>query len=80
MTDESLSDYGLDEEERMIVQAVYTDTDTEEEETYTVYIGAEDDTGENRYLMPEGSKMVYQVSTDVIGNMTTVSEGEEAEE
>lgn len=80
VTDESLSDYGLDEEERMIVQAVYTDTDTEEEETYTVYIGAEDDTGENRYLMPEGSKMVYQVSTDVIGNMTTVSEGEEAEE
>ena len=64
----------------MTVQAVYTDTDTEEEETFTVYVGDEDEDGENRYLMVDGSKMVYKVSTDVIGNMTTVSEGDEAEE
>ncbi len=80
VTDETLSKYGLEEENRMTVQAVYTDTDTEEEETFTVYVGDEDEDGENRYLMVDGSKMVYKVSTDVIGNMTTVSEGDEAEE
>lgn len=80
VTDESLSDYGLDAAQRMTVQAVYTDPDTEEEAAFTVYIGAEDDSGENRYLMVDGSKMVYQVSNDVIDNMTSVSEGEEAEE
>ena len=35
-----------------------------------------DKDGENRYVMPENSKIVYKVSKDVITNMITVSDSD----
>lgn len=91
VTDETLSDYGLDEENRTTVIASYeeseddqesdssssktdTDEDTDsedsssEEKTFKIYLGKE--TEDNyRYVMVDGSKMVYKVSTAVINNM-----------
>lgn len=100
VTEESLAEYGLDEENRTTVVASYeessddasastqsedtsgssdtsgtsdTASDSEEsdssaEKTFTVYLGKE--TEDNyRYVMVDGSKMVYKVSTAVINNM-----------
>ncbi len=77
VTEEKLAEYGLDEENRIIATATYIVSDSEEEETktFTVYIGNEID-DENQYVMVEGSKMVYQVSQSVVGNMIEVSEEE----
>lgn len=77
VTEDRLADYGLDETNRTTAKAVYEDTDSGETKNFIVYIGGEDGSGENRYVTVDGSKMVYTVSTDVIGNMTTVSETEE---
>lgn len=78
-SNENLITYGLDKDNRITASASYADPDTEEEETFTVYIGKTDDSGGNQYVMKEDSKMVYQVSSAVIKNMTAVSE-EETEE
>lgn len=100
VTEESLAEYGLDEENRTTVVASYeessddassssqsedtsgsndtsdtsdTASDSEEsdsgaEKTFTVYLGKE--TEDNyRYVMVDGSKMVYKVSTAVVNNM-----------
>ncbi len=69
VTDESLSNYGLTEAERTTAKATYKDGD--DKKNFTVYIGKETGDG-NRYLMVDGSKLVYQVSTDIINNMITV--------
>lgn len=68
-----LADYGLAQSERMTVTATYTDADTEENETYTLYLGDVTEDG-YQYVLPEGSKMVYQVDQDIITNMTTVGD------
>ncbi len=78
-----LEEYGLDAADRTTVTATYTDNDTEEETTFTVYIGgvaAEEDDDEERYVTVEDSKIVYMVSQSVLDNMTTVSEEEEETE
>lgn len=75
---ENLTGYGLDEASRMTAAATYKDSGTEENETFTVYIGKMDESGTYRYLMVKDSKMVYQVSKDVAENMTvTETEAEE---
>lgn len=63
--------YGLDEESRMTITAIYTDNTTEEEMTFIVYAGGLDETGEYQYVMVDGSNMVYQVTAAVVENMTT---------
>ncbi len=75
VTDETLKTYGLNKKERMTATATYSSSDTEENKNFTVYIGKETEE-ENQYIMVEDSKMVYQVSKDIIGNMTVVSEEE----
>lgn len=78
VSDENLAGYGLDEASRMTVVATYKDSGTEENETFTVYIGKMDESGTYRYLLVKDSKMVYQVSKDVVENMTVVeTESEE---
>lgn len=69
--------YGLSEETRKTVKAVYTDSSTEEEETFTVYIGDVDDSVSYRYLQVEGSDIVYLVEISVVENITEVQETEE---
>ena len=72
---EELASYGLDEENRTQVDAVYstsTDSDAGEtqdkEKTYTLYIGTQAEDG-TTYVMPKGSGIVYKVTTTVCKNI-----------
>ena len=79
IAEDELSEYGLDEESRITAVATYSDSDTEEEETFTVYIGDMADE-EYQYIMVKDSILVYQISADVVENMIVVNEEEVAEE
>lgn len=70
---EQLAEYGLDESQRITAKAVYTDS-SDKEQTFTVYLGKTDDAGENRYVMVEGSDMVYRISETVAQNMISIEE------
>lgn len=70
---EDLAEYGLDEGQRITAKAVYTDS-SDKEQTFTVYLGKTDDAGENRYIMVEGSDMVYRISETVAQNMISIEE------
>ena len=74
----SLADYGLDEASRVTATAEYEDVDTEEDKTFTVYLGSTDEDG-NRYIMVDGSILVYTISSDVADNMIKVEETAEEE-
>ncbi len=82
VTEDEMADYGLDPESRITVTADYTDNDTQEESTFTVYVGLSgtDSSGEYRYLTVKGSQIVYRVSASVADNLMTVSEEEEEAE
>ncbi|MGN1378118.1 MAG: DUF4340 domain-containing protein [Dorea sp.] len=77
--EENFANYGLEETERVVAKAIYKDSATEEQKTCTIYIGKPDDTGSNRYVLVEGSNMVYVVGSSIIDNMITVSEVEKGE-
>ena len=66
VSDEELSQYGLDETTRTKVTVVYTEDD--EEQTLVLWIGKETEDS-NVYVMPEGSKIVYRVSKEVCDNI-----------
>ena len=70
---EDLAEYGLDEGQRITAKAIYTDS-SDKEQTFTVYLGKTDDSGENRYVMVEGSDMVYRISETVAQNMISIEE------
>lgn len=76
-SDEELAGYGLDEADRLTASATYKDAATDENETFTVYLGGMDDTGTYRYLMVKDSKMVYQISKEIAENMTVVDAEEQ---
>lgn len=80
VTEDTLGDYGLEEADRIQAVASYTDSTTEEEETFTVYIGGTDEDGSNRYVMVDGSILVYRVSSDIVGNMITAEDTTDTEE
>ncbi|MCB6992257.1 DUF4340 domain-containing protein [bacterium 210820-DFI.6.37] len=58
-----LEKYGLDADTKKTVTAVYTDTDSEEEQTQVFYLGTvfEEDGTDYVYLRLKGSRMVYKV-------------------
>lgn len=58
-----LKKYGLDADTKKTVTAVYTDTDSEEEQTQVFYLGTvfEEDGTDYVYLRLKGSRMVYKV-------------------
>ena len=64
--DADLAGYGLDEASRITVEATYTKN--EDEKTMKMYIGSDDGNG-NRYVMLDGSKIVYQISDEVCKNI-----------
>lgn len=70
---EDLAEYGLDEGQRITAKAIYTDS-SDKEQTFTAYLGKTDDAGENRYVMVEGSDMVYRISETVAQNMISIEE------
>ena len=63
--DADLAGYGLDEASRITVEATYTKN--EDEKTMKMYIGS--DGNGNRYVMLDGSKIVYQISDEVCKNI-----------
>lgn len=63
---QDLADYGLDEASRIVVEAVYTES--EEEQILTLYIGNEDGSG-YRYVMLNESDIVYLISDAVCNNI-----------
>lgn len=64
--DEELSNYGLTEEERIVVKVTYSED--EEEKEMTLYIGKEN--GEDsRYVMINDSKIVYLIGTEICSNI-----------
>lgn len=70
---EDLAEYGLDEGQRITAKAIYTDS-SDKEQTFTAYLGKTDDAGENRYVMVDGSDMVYRISETVAQNMISIEE------
>lgn len=75
-TEEELDGYGLDEENRITASVAYKDLDTEETETFVVYIGQMDSSETYRYVMVKDSGKVYQISKEIVDNMITVDESE----
>ncbi len=66
VSDEDLRSFGLDEESRITVEAVYTDDG--EEKVLTLYIGDENEDG-NRYVMINDSRIVYLISDEICQNI-----------
>ena len=73
MEDADLAGYGLDEDTRITVEAVYTSDD--EEQTLTLYIGNENGEGD-RYVMINDSRIVYLISDTICDNILNVSDEE----
>jgi hypothetical protein len=93
VTDSELEEYGLTDDQKITVKATYTnsassDSDTDssdeeegsdadsDEETFTVYLGKETSDG-YRYIMVDGSKMVYEITTELASNMMSVDDTDE---
>lgn len=71
VSDQDLSKYGLDDQTRITVKAVYTEGDMEEE--LSLYIGKENG-ADKRYVMVNDSRIVYLISTAVCDNILNVPE------
>lgn len=69
--DEHLSEYGLDENSRITVEATYTEN--KKDNVLTLYIGKEDGNG-NRYVMINDSRIVYLISTEICNNILNVED------
>ena len=67
VTDETLSQYGLDENSRTTVVLTYTednDDGEEEEKSVTFYIGSQDEDGTYYYVQMDGSQRVSRATID----------------
>lgn len=69
---DSLGNFGLDEDTRITVQAVYEGEDSSEE-TLTLYIGGSDG-AEGRYVMINDSRIIYVVSDEICKNILNEQE------
>ena len=64
VSDENLSKYGLDEDMRITVKAVYTEGEEKLENELILYIGKENGS-DKRYVMMNDSRIVYLVPATV---------------
>ena len=71
--DEKLASYGLEENEKIKIEAVYEDDD-KKEQTLTLNIGKLDESGSYYYVQLDGSKIVYQMGKEVVENMLNKGE------
>ena len=71
--DQKLALYGLEENEKIKIEAVYEDDD-KKEQTLTLNIGKLDASGSYYYVQLDGSKMVYQMGKEVVENMLNKGE------
>lgn len=73
VSDENLVKYGLDEDTRITVKAVYTEGEETAENELVLYIGKENGSG-RRYVMVNDSRIVYLISAEVCNNILNVPE------
>ncbi len=66
-TPDELVQYGLDEENRITVEITYADSN-DKEQTFTLFVGAEDKDGAYYYVQLDGSKMVNKVDSNTVEN------------
>lgn len=71
VSDENLSKYGLDEDMRITVKAVYTEGEEKLENELILYIGKENGS-DKRYVMMNDSRIVYLVPATVCDNILNV--------
>lgn len=72
VTEDTLAQYGLDENNRTTVTVTYTksgEDDEKTEETYTFYIGNKDSDGTYYYVQVDGSQRVSRVTSDNIAGI-----------
>lgn len=67
--DKDLAGFGLDETSRITVEVTYTEN--EEEKQMKLYIGKEKEDGD-RYVMLEGSRIVYLISGEICDNILNI--------
>lgn len=83
---DELADYGLDKEHRIAVKITYKETteesedseststdDSQEKQSFTLYIGNADDTGTSRYVQVKGSKIINKALADTVNNLLNES-------
>lgn len=80
VTEDTLQNYGLENGGQIQATAAYKDQSTGKKKEFTVHIGSADADGANRYVMVDGSVLVYKVSSDIVDNMITVDDSTDAEE
>lgn len=73
VSEEELSQYGLDEAHRTTVTVVYAGED-DKEETFVLYVGARDETDAYNYVQMEGSQMVNTMTKEVVNNILNIEE------
>lgn len=73
VTETELAEYGLDGEHRITVEVTYTDEE-EAEAVLTMYIGNTDASETYRYVLVDGSKMVNEVTVEIINNILSIEE------
>ena len=67
VTDATLGDYGLAEDQRTKVELTYKDTsDDDKEKTVTFYVGSKDDSATYYYVQMDGSQRVSRVLIDTV--------------
>jgi hypothetical protein len=71
VSDEELSQYGLDENSRTTVEVTYSGK--KKDKQLTLYLGA-DNGSEQRYVMINDSRIVYKVSTEICNNILNSGE------
>ena len=67
VTDATLGNYGLAEDQRTKVELTYKDTsDDDKEKTVTFYVGSKDDSATYYYVQMDGSQRVSRVLIDTV--------------
>ena len=67
VTDATLGNYGLAEDQRTKVELTYKDTsDDDKEKTVTFYVGSKDDGATYYYVQMDGSQRVSRVLIDTV--------------
>lgn len=73
VSEEELTQYGLDEANRTTVTIVYAGEE-DKAETFVLYVGARDETDAYSYVQMEGSDMVYTMTKEVVNNVLNIEE------
>lgn len=73
VSEEELSQYGLDEAHRTTVTVVYAGEE-DKDETFVFYVGARDETDSYNYVQMKESRMVNTMTKEVVNNILNIEE------